>query len=102
MARGSFIRLRSIVIAAAMFAAGDVGAAPLMHQLFQDHVVLQRNAAINVWGQAQPDDTITVSLADSSAQAKADSTGRWQATLPSKQAGGLYELVAKAGSGVTQ
>jgi hypothetical protein len=33
--------------------ASVASAAPLLHDLFQDHVVLQRDRAINVWGMAQ-------------------------------------------------
>lgn len=94
--------LRAACIAVGSLLAGASGAAPLLHELFQDHVVLQRDAAINVWGQAQPRDTLTVSLAGSNAQARADDSGRWQVELPSMPAGGPHQLDVRASSGATQ
>jgi sialate O-acetylesterase len=83
-------------------AASTSSAAALLHDLFQDHVVLQRDSAINVWGRAQPRETLTVSLAGSSARAQADDTGRWQVALPSMQAGGPHQLAVTSSSGATQ
>lgn len=93
---------RVACIVAGVLAAGAVNAASLLHDLFQDHVVLQRNSQINVWGHAQPHETLTVSLAGSTARAQADDAGRWQVALPSMQAGGPHQLAVTASSGATQ
>ena len=77
-------------------------AAPLLHDIFQDHVVLQRDRAINVWGSAAPNDELTISIAGVSAKAQADQSGRWRVALPSLQAGGPYQLSAHANSGAAQ
>lgn len=76
--------------------------AALLHDLFQDHVVLQREQAINVWGRAAAGESLTVTLADSSVQAKVDATGSWRASLPRMRAGGPYQLSVTAGSGEKQ
>ena len=41
-------------------------AAPLMHGIFQDHAVLQRDRPIEVWGHAAGGEDITVALAAAS------------------------------------
>lgn len=85
----------------AVFAASSANAA-LLHELFQDHVVLQREQAINLWGRAAPGESLTVTLAGSSAQATADSTGLWRSSLPGMSAGGPYALSVAAASGEKQ
>jgi sialate O-acetylesterase len=86
----------------ALFSMSGASAAPLLHDLFQDRVVLQREQAINVWGRAEPGESLTVTLASSSVQAKSDSTGVWRSSLPSMNAGGPYELSVAAASGAKQ
>ena len=42
--------------------AGVANGATLLHPVFQDHAVLQRDKPINVWGEASPRETLSVSL----------------------------------------
>lgn len=91
----------------ALFAAGALfataaGAAPLLHDLFQDHVVLQRDKAINLWGRATPGESLTVTLAGASSQTQADASGQWRLSLPSMTAGGPHQLSVSAASGEKQ
>lgn len=74
---------------------------PLLHEMFQDHAVLQRDRPIHVWGDAQPGADVMVSLAGKTARARADSGGRWEAQLPALKAGGPYTLSARSGA-ITQ
>jgi sialate O-acetylesterase len=78
--------------------AADPPARPLLGPLFVDHAVLQRERAINVWGAADPGQTVTVSLAGSSATATADVKGRWAAQLAALPAGGPHTLTARSGN----
>lgn len=72
--------------------------APLLHPMFQDHGVLQRDQPIKIWGKAKPGESVTVSLGDAQTSAKADKDGRWQAMLPARGAGGPYTLSARTGT----
>lgn len=94
--------VRAACVTVGLLAANASSAAPLLHDLFQDRVVLQRDTAINIWGQAQPRDTLTVTLAGVNAKAQADENGRWSAALPSMQAGGPHRLAVTASSGASQ
>lgn len=49
--------------------------------IFQDHMVLQRDKPVALWGWADPGTGITVSFAGQTAQAEADASGRWQVAL---------------------
>ena len=64
---------------------------------FGDHMVLQRDVPVKVWGEAAPGKRVTVELAGEKASAKADKTGRWSVSLPALQAGGPYTMVVKSG-----
>ncbi|GAA5069148.1 sialate O-acetylesterase [Lysobacter panacisoli] len=74
---------------------------PLLHTMFQDHAVLQREQPIRVYGRAKAGEEVTVALAGKRARARADADGRWSATLPAMKAGGPYTLSASA-AGTTQ
>jgi sialate O-acetylesterase len=69
--------------------------APLLHPMFQDHGVLQRDRPVPVWGTAKPGETVTITFGPDSVTANADKDGRWQARLPSYSAGGPFTLTAK-------
>lgn len=66
--------------------------------VFSDHMVLQRDKPLPVWGWDDPGTQVTVTLDGQSARAKADAQGRWQVTLPAHAAGGPFTLTVK-GSG---
>jgi sialate O-acetylesterase len=73
-----------------------------LNPLFTDHAVLQRGAAIPVWGTADPDEEVKVRLtSDTEVSATAGKDGRWAVKLPMQQAGGPYELTATGKNTVT-
>jgi len=77
-------------------AAWSQGGPQLLHPMFQDHAVLQRDRPIAVYGDAAPGAAVTVSLGTAKTEARAGSDGRWRATLPAMSAGGPYTLTATA------
>jgi len=60
--------------------------------VFSDHMVLQRNIRLPIWGWADPGEKVVVSLAGRTARATAGADGKWMAKLPPLPAGGPYEL----------
>ncbi|MEG3148757.1 sialate O-acetylesterase [Sphingomonas sp. ZT3P38] len=72
--------------------------APLLHAMFQDHAVLQRDKPIAIYGQASAGTTVTVKLGTVTVTARADKTGAWRTTLPALPAGGPYTLEARSGT----
>lgn len=57
-------------------------AAVRLSPLFSDHVVLQREIKVPVWGWADPGEKVSVKLGDCSAQTTAGSNGQWIVRLP--------------------
>lgn len=70
-----------------------------MARIFSDHVVLQRQQPIPVWGWAKPGETVKATLAGQTQQAKADANGKWLVRFAPLEAGGPHTLAATAKSG---
>lgn len=59
---------------------------------FQDHMVVQRDAPVHVWGYASPGEAVSVTFRGADAHAVADDIGRWSIYLPPGGAGGPFEM----------
>lgn len=68
-------------------------------RLFSDHVVLQRQKPIAVWGWAKANESVNVSLANQTKTAKADGNGKFTVEFAPMEAGGPYELKVSGASG---
>jgi sialate O-acetylesterase len=93
-----------VVVLAALLALPVTGAAqqaaepvPLLHPMFQDHAVLQRDRPITVWGWTRPGEQVRMEFASRTAQTRADADGRWQVSIAGLPAGGPHVLVASSG-----
>ena len=93
------LALACVVLAAFNFdAAQAAGEAPLMSAIFADHMVLQRDRPIEVWGRAAAGEQVTVTLGNATRASQADASGRWSVSLPMFRAGGPYRLSARTAS----
>ena len=81
----------------AMPSIAQESTATLLHPLFQDHAVLQRDQPVPVWGHAAPGATVSVAVAGQAVATRADAGGRWQVTLQPIAAGGPYAMSVRAG-----
>ena len=68
-------------------------------RLFSDHVVLQRQKPIPVWGWAKAGEKVKVTLAQQTVQTKADASGKWIVKFNPMEAGGPHTLNVSAKSG---
>jgi sialate O-acetylesterase len=60
--------------------------------LFGEHMVLQRDKPIPVWGMAKPGEKVTVLFNTLIVKVKADKSGKWLVRLKSMPAGGPFNL----------
>ncbi len=60
--------------------------------IFSEHMVLQRNIPIPVWGTTNASALVEVTLDSHKITVKSDDNGNWKATLPAMKAGGAYVL----------
>jgi sialate O-acetylesterase len=87
--------MRSFILAfiLSMVVGLQPAAATKLHRLFSDHMVLQREVPVPVWGTATPGEIVRVEIAGQSATAVAGPDGHWKAMLPALKAGGPHRLV---------
>lgn len=71
---------------------GAVHAEVRLPQFYGDHMVLQRQRPIPVWGWATPGEKVRVSFHGQKRSAVANETGRWRVLLRPESAGGPYDL----------
>src|ERR1043166_8110503 len=65
---------------------------PFLHPLFADHMVLQRDRAVPVWGWTTPDARVAVTMLGRTATGRADRDGRWEVMVGPFAAGGPYRM----------
>ena len=83
-----------IFVLMATSACADVKMPPI----FSDHMVLQRDMAVPVWGTASPGEKITVMFREQSKSAVAGSDGQWKLALDPLKVGGPDTLEIRASS----
>ena len=76
-------------------------AAVRLPHIFGNHMVLQREQPIPVWGWADPKEQVTVKLGDATATATADDEGNWMTKLPARPSGGPFTLTVAGTNRVT-
>src|SRR5579862_1394583 len=97
-------KLGAAVVALMTSAAGIASGEVSLPHLLSDHAVLQRQAPIHIWGNADPGETVTVKFHDQTRTATANDLGKWSLWLMPEKAGGPYTLTATGstgGAGVT-
>ncbi|MEO6244387.1 MAG: sialate O-acetylesterase [Opitutaceae bacterium] len=63
--------------------------------VFSDHMVLQRDARVPVWGTAAPGEKITVEFSGQSHSTTAGTDGKWRVTLADQKAGAPQTLTIR-------
>jgi sialate O-acetylesterase len=94
---------RFVIIVACFFGrwlAGVDAAAMTVSGVFGDHMVLERDRPVPVWGTADPGERVTVRFAEQTHEAAADERGRWRVCLdPMPAAKEPRRLVVRGGDG---
>lgn len=65
--------------------------------IFSDHMVLQRDMKVPVWGKAEPGEKVVVAIDDHQQEATADEQGRWKVAIGPFKAGGPHDVTVTAG-----
>ena len=66
--------------------------------IFGDHMVLQQDATLPVWGWASPQEKVTVTFSGKSANTTAGADGKWRIDLPALPAGTPAGALTVAGT----
>jgi sialate O-acetylesterase len=88
----------ALVVVLLGLGAAPASAAIKLAGLFADHMVLQRETAVPVWGTATAGDTVTVAFAGQTKSTTADATGQWRVRLDPMPASGESRELRVSGS----
>lgn len=68
---------------------------------FADHMVLQRDVKVPVWGTASAGEKITLSMGKQKLSAIAEASGRWRVSLAKLSAGGPFTMTVTGNNTIT-
>lgn len=97
------MKLRQLVPALLLAALAALARAEVaLPQIFTDHMVLQRDQPVAIWGTAAAGETVTVRFASRTQTAVADAAGKWSVRLrPLSASAESRELVVAASNTIT-
>jgi len=91
--RANLRRCLIISVAAASICQTSLRADVTLPAIISDHMVLQKGSDIRIWGKADPEEKVKVSLAGSEKETTTGADGRWEVKLNlSEKAPGPHEL----------
>ncbi len=93
--------MRTICFLIAIACTVSLRAQVCLPQLISDGMVLQRNRPLKIWGWAAKNEKISIRFNNTIYRTQADSSGKWQISLPPMQAGGPYTMEISASNQVT-
>jgi sialate O-acetylesterase len=85
----------------ALLVGGAARADVQLPAVFSDHMVLQRDLDVPIWGTCEPNATITVRFREQTCTTTADDQGRWLLRLEPLEAGGPDPLIIEGSSTIT-
>ena len=60
-----------------------------------NNMVLQQNKPIQLWGWAEPGESVSIEINNNKEKAKTDDNGKWNITMPAMKAGGPFKMEIK-------
>jgi sialate O-acetylesterase len=69
--------------------------------LFSDHMVIQRDTPVHIWGWSAPGEEISVAFHEQNGTARSNDIGQWSLYLAPESAGGPYQLTVRSKNTVT-
>ena len=87
-----------LVIAACLGFVAQTQAEVKVPSIFSNHMVLQRDKPIAVWGWDAAGTEVTVTLGEAKATAKTDDKGNWKVSLPAQKANAKAQTLTVKGT----
>jgi sialate O-acetylesterase len=97
MTRRTGLLLWTTVLA---LAAGAARAEVSLPAVLAEHMVVQRDLPLHIWGQATPGERVTATFRGESRSTVPDELGRWSLSLAPSAAGGPFTLTVRASNTV--
>ncbi|MEQ9221378.1 MAG: sialate O-acetylesterase [Cyclobacteriaceae bacterium] len=84
-----YLLLTSFILQVSLLCSQDLR----LQKVFGDHMILQRESPVRVWGWSSPGKELSVTIDGQSVTTQAGEDGKWECMLPAHSAGGPYELI---------
>jgi len=84
-----------LLLSVLLFHPLSAQAEPRLPYLFTDHMVLQQGMNISVWGWADPEEHVAVTLGANTRETVVSADGHWNVSLPAMHAGGPFTLTVR-------
>ncbi|HEY0244450.1 MAG TPA: sialate O-acetylesterase [Mucilaginibacter sp.] len=91
----------ALINLALFFISFSVHATIKLPQLVSNHMVLQRDVKLKIWGWASAGEKINISFNGNKANTVTGTDGKWLVTLPAMKAGGPYTMTIKGNNEIT-
>ena len=82
-----------LAVTAIMIGVQIIRAEVHVADIFSNHMVLQRNIPLKVWGDADPGEKVYVSFYGQKLKTKADKAGKWSIVLEPMNVGGPFKMI---------
>lgn len=101
MIRASCWRTLTLSVCSVFLVGGVALADVKVPAIFTDHMVLQQGQKNHVWGWADPQESVTVTISGQELTASPNADGRWQVTLDALSVGGPHTLTIRGKNTIT-
>jgi sialate O-acetylesterase len=75
-----------------LFSSGSIFAKVTVPKFFSNHIVLQRDATITIYGWADAGKTVKINFNNTNMETKANANGEWSIDFKAQKAGGPYKM----------
>ena len=90
---------RRLLLASVLMLSSFASAEVTLPKILSDHMVIQRDLPVHVWGRANPGEQVSVTFRDETRTTTTNPLGHWNAYLKPGSAGGPFEMTVKSTSG---
>ena len=88
-----------LLLLTALFPSFFASAQVTLPKIISDHMVIQRDLPVHIWGRATPGEQVSVTFRGETTVVTTNPLGRWNAYLKPGAAGGSFEMTVKAAGG---
>jgi sialate O-acetylesterase len=88
-----------LLLMTGFFSSTICSAQVTLSNIISDHMVIQRDLPVHIWGRSAPGDQVSVTFRDETKVVTANQFGRWNAYLKPGAAGGPFEMTVKGTAG---
>ncbi len=94
-------RRTAAILIALLTLAGNVFADVRLPGIISDHMLLQRDMPVRIFGKAEPGEQVTVAFRGQTVRTGADAVGRWEAWLDPLTPGPAADMIIRATNTIT-